>query len=70
MAEKRKRYVHRCFNCSCIRYDNHLQHYPFYRCKANMNSEISIFKPGETERPKWCPLYGPEDPDNEPVEYV
>lgn len=35
-----------------------------------MNSEISIGKPGEMERPKWCPLYGQEDPDNEPVEYV
>ena len=70
MAEKRKRYVHRCFNCEYIRYDGSLEYYPCYRCKAHMNHSITIGVTGEVERPKWCPQYGPEDPECELVEYV
>ena len=61
MSEDIKRCDHRCFSCEFIRYDRSLEYYPCYRCKAKSNAEITLGKTGEVDRPKWCPVYGPED---------
>ena len=68
MAEKRLRYKHRCFNCPNLYYDNSLQYMPEYQCKAYNHHHIFIGIAGEIERPKWCPLYGAEDPETEEKE--
>ena len=64
-----KRHKHRCFNCDQCYYDESLQYMPEYQCKANNHHHIFIGVPGESDRPKWCPLYGPEMDDEEMEEY-
>ena len=64
-----KRHKLRCMSCEHCWYDNELQYYPVYRCKMKKNWQISLGITGEVDRPKWCPLYGPETDDEEMEEY-
>ena len=60
-----KRHKHRCMSCDNCFYDRSLEYYPVYQCRAYKNHSITLGTTGEIDRPKFCPLYGPERDDEE-----
>lgn len=60
-----QRHKHRCMNCEFCRYDRSLEYYPVYRCKADRNHSITLGITGGIDRPAWCPVYGPEQDEEE-----
>ena len=64
-----KRHKHRCFSCEYDTYDNHLEYYPYHKCRLADNREISLGYSPHVDRMEWCPLYGPETDDEEMEEY-
>lgn len=69
MAYEYKRHKNRCFSCEHCWYDHELEYYPVYRCRKYNNHSIYIGLTGEVDRPKWCPVYGPEH-DGEEMETI
>lgn len=64
-----KRHKHRCMSCEFCNYDNSLQYMPEYQCVKRNHHHIFIGVTGASDRPEWCPVYGPETDDEEMEEY-